>query len=56
MVGYGENLVVPTIDVISAEINVIGNLVGSDNDLVEPLRSTMPLATTCHHQRSEAAR
>jgi NAD+-dependent secondary alcohol dehydrogenase Adh1 len=33
VVGYGENLDVPTIDVISTEINFIGNLVGSYNDL-----------------------
>ena len=35
VVGYGENVDVPTIDLISAEINIIGNLVGSYNDLVE---------------------
>jgi len=35
IVGYGENLNVPTIDVISTEINFIGNLVGSYNDLAE---------------------
>ncbi len=35
VVGYGGNLVVPTIDVISTEINFIGNLVGSYNDLAE---------------------
>ncbi|GAA3707827.1 NAD(P)-dependent alcohol dehydrogenase [Streptomyces tremellae] len=35
VVGYGENLDIPTIDVISAEINFIGNLVGSYNDLCE---------------------
>jgi NAD+-dependent secondary alcohol dehydrogenase Adh1 len=35
VVGYGENLDVPTIDIISTEINVIGNLVGSYNDLEE---------------------
>ncbi|WP_121717058.1 NAD(P)-dependent alcohol dehydrogenase [Streptomyces sp. E5N91] len=35
VVGYGENIDVPTIDVISAEINFIGNLVGSYNDLCE---------------------
>lgn len=35
MVGYGENIDVPTIDIISAEINFIGNLVGSYNDLCE---------------------
>jgi NAD+-dependent secondary alcohol dehydrogenase Adh1 len=35
VVGYGENIDVPTIDIISTEINFIGNLVGSYNDLVE---------------------
>jgi NAD+-dependent secondary alcohol dehydrogenase Adh1 len=35
VVGYGENIDVPTIDVISTEINFIGNLVGSYNDLCE---------------------
>jgi NAD+-dependent secondary alcohol dehydrogenase Adh1 len=35
VVGYGENIDVPTIDIISTERNIIGNLVGSYNDLVE---------------------
>ena len=35
VVGYGENIDVPAIDVISTEINFIGNLVGSYNDLQE---------------------
>ncbi|MFI5611921.1 NAD(P)-dependent alcohol dehydrogenase [Amycolatopsis sp. NPDC051903] len=35
VVGYGENINVPTIDVISTEINFIGNLVGSYTDLCE---------------------
>jgi NAD+-dependent secondary alcohol dehydrogenase Adh1 len=35
VVGYGENLNIPTIDIISTEINFIGNLVGSYNDLAE---------------------
>ncbi|KAA8959859.1 NAD(P)-dependent alcohol dehydrogenase [Mycobacterium sp.] len=35
VVGYGENIDVPTIDVISSEINFIGNLVGTYNDLQE---------------------
>ena len=35
VVGYGENVDVPTIDIISNEINFIGNLVGSYNDLQE---------------------
>ena len=33
VVGYGENISVPTIDMVSDEINIIGNLVGSYNDL-----------------------
>ena len=35
VVGYGENIDVPAIDVVSAEINIIGNLVGSYNDLCD---------------------
>lgn len=35
IVGYGEHIDVPTIDLISTEVNIIGNLVGSYNDLVE---------------------
>ncbi|MBA3309691.1 MAG: alcohol dehydrogenase catalytic domain-containing protein, partial [Nocardioidaceae bacterium] len=33
VIGYGGRVDVPTIDIISREINVIGNLVGSYNDL-----------------------
>jgi NAD+-dependent secondary alcohol dehydrogenase Adh1 len=35
VIGYGGVLAVPTIDIISTEINFIGNLVGSYNDLAE---------------------
>jgi NAD+-dependent secondary alcohol dehydrogenase Adh1 len=35
VVGYGENIDVPTIDIISTEMNIVGNLVGSYNDLAE---------------------
>lgn len=35
VIGYGGALDVPTIDMVSREINVIGNLVGSYNDLQE---------------------
>jgi NAD+-dependent secondary alcohol dehydrogenase Adh1 len=35
VIGYGGVLSVPAIDVISAEINVVGNLVGTYNDLAE---------------------
>ena len=33
VVGYGENIDIPTIDIISTEINFVGNLVGSYTDL-----------------------
>ncbi len=35
VIGYGGNLDIPTIDIISTERNIIGNLVGSYNDLAE---------------------
>jgi NAD+-dependent secondary alcohol dehydrogenase Adh1 len=35
VVGYGGTLQVPTIDIVTAEINFVGNLVGSYNDLAE---------------------
>lgn len=35
VIGYGGHVDVPTIDFVSREINVIGNLVGSYNDLDE---------------------
>jgi NAD+-dependent secondary alcohol dehydrogenase Adh1 len=52
VVGYGENIDVPTIDVISTEINFIGNLVGSYNDLQELMvlaaRGSVRLHTTTY--------
>jgi NAD+-dependent secondary alcohol dehydrogenase Adh1 len=35
VIGYGGTVQVPTLDIISSEINVIGNLVGSHNDLAD---------------------
>ena len=35
VIGYGGEVRVPTIDIISQEINVVGNLVGSYNELAE---------------------
>jgi NAD+-dependent secondary alcohol dehydrogenase Adh1 len=40
VIGYGENIDIPTIDVISREISFIGNLVGTYNDLAELMRLT----------------
>lgn len=39
-VGYGGAINIPTIDIISREINIIGNLVGSYNDLAELMSLT----------------
>ncbi len=38
VIGYGGTLQVPMIDIISAEINFVGNLVGTYVDLVELMR------------------
>jgi NAD+-dependent secondary alcohol dehydrogenase Adh1 len=35
VIGYGGAVSIPTIDIISTEINVVGNLVGTYNDLAE---------------------
>jgi NAD+-dependent secondary alcohol dehydrogenase Adh1 len=35
VIGYGSNVDIPTIDIISTERNVVGNLVGTYNDLAE---------------------
>jgi NAD+-dependent secondary alcohol dehydrogenase Adh1 len=35
VIGYGGDIDIPTIDIISTERNIIGNLVGTYNDLVE---------------------
>jgi NAD+-dependent secondary alcohol dehydrogenase Adh1 len=48
VVGYGENIDVPTIDIISTEINIVGNLVGSYNDLVELMALAAQEKVTLH--------
>jgi NAD+-dependent secondary alcohol dehydrogenase Adh1 len=48
VIGYGENVNVPTIDIISREINFIGNLVGSYNDLSELMTLTAQGKVTLH--------
>ncbi|MFJ3405050.1 NAD(P)-dependent alcohol dehydrogenase [Promicromonospora sp. NPDC090134] len=48
VVGYGENIDVPTIDVISSEINIVGNLVGSYNDLCDLMVLAARGAVTLH--------
>ncbi|QNG35246.1 NAD(P)-dependent alcohol dehydrogenase [Geodermatophilaceae bacterium NBWT11] len=51
IVGYGENIDVPTIDLVSTEVNVIGNLVGSYNDLVELMALAAAGRVTLHTQK-----
>ena len=51
VVGYGENISVPTIDMVSAEINIIGNLVGSYNDLRTSWPSRRGAPSRLHTQK-----
>jgi NAD+-dependent secondary alcohol dehydrogenase Adh1 len=48
VIGYGENLDVPTIEIISREINFVGNLVGTYNDLAELMTLTAEGKVTLH--------
>jgi NAD+-dependent secondary alcohol dehydrogenase Adh1 len=48
VIGYGENINVPTIDIISREISFIGNLVGSYNDLADLMTLTAQGKVTLH--------
>src|SRR5579859_3209017 len=48
IIGYGGSLNVPTIDIISTEINFIGNLVGTYNDLDELMTLTAQGKVTLH--------
>jgi NAD+-dependent secondary alcohol dehydrogenase Adh1 len=40
IIGYGGTVDVPTIDIISTERNIVGNLVGTYNDLAELMALT----------------
>ena len=48
VIGYGENIDIPTIDVISREISFIGNLVGTYADLSELMTLTAEGQVTLH--------
>jgi NAD+-dependent secondary alcohol dehydrogenase Adh1 len=48
VIGYGENIDIPTIDVISREISFIGNLVGTYADLSELMTLTAQGRVTLH--------
>jgi len=51
VVGYGENIDVPTIDIVSAEISFIGNLVGSYDDLCDLMVLAARGQVTLHTQK-----
>jgi NAD+-dependent secondary alcohol dehydrogenase Adh1 len=48
VIGYGENIDIPTIDVISREISFIGNLVGSYTDLQDLMTLTAQGKVSLH--------
>ena len=48
VIGYGEDIVIPTIDVISREISFIGNLVGTYADLQDLMTLTAQGQVTLH--------
>jgi NAD+-dependent secondary alcohol dehydrogenase Adh1 len=35
VIGYGGTVTIPTLDIISTERNIVGNIVGTYNDLAE---------------------
>ncbi|MFJ1759039.1 NAD(P)-dependent alcohol dehydrogenase [Amycolatopsis sp. NPDC088138] len=51
LIGYGSNIDIPTIDIISTERNVIGNLVGTYNDLVELMVLAQAGKVTLHTKK-----
>ena len=56
VIGYGENINIPTIDVISREISFIGNLVGTYADLEELMTLTAAGSGDAAHQHVPARR
>jgi NAD+-dependent secondary alcohol dehydrogenase Adh1 len=48
VIGYGGTLQIPTLDVISTERNVIGNIVGTYNDLAELMALAQAGKVTLH--------
>ncbi|HEX3593280.1 MAG TPA: NAD(P)-dependent alcohol dehydrogenase [Pseudonocardiaceae bacterium] len=51
VIGYGSNIDVPTIDIISTERNIVGNLVGTYNDLVELMVLAQAGKVTLHTRK-----
>jgi NAD+-dependent secondary alcohol dehydrogenase Adh1 len=48
VIGYGGTLEIPTLDVIATERNIIGNIVGTYNDLAELMALAQAGRVTLH--------
>jgi NAD+-dependent secondary alcohol dehydrogenase Adh1 len=48
VIGYGGTLHIPTLDIISTERNIIGNIVGTYNDLAELMALAQGGKVTLH--------
>jgi NAD+-dependent secondary alcohol dehydrogenase Adh1 len=48
VIGYGGTLHIPTLDIISTERNIIGNIVGTYNDLAELMDLAQAGQVTLH--------
>jgi NAD+-dependent secondary alcohol dehydrogenase Adh1 len=48
VIGYGGQLQVPTLDIISTERNIIGNIVGTYNELAELMALAQAGKVTLH--------
>jgi NAD+-dependent secondary alcohol dehydrogenase Adh1 len=48
VIGYGGTLHIPTLDIISTERNIIGNIVGTYNDLAELMALAQSGKVTLH--------
>lgn len=51
VIGYGSNVDVPTIDIISTERSIVGNLVGTYNDLAELMVLAQAGKVTLHTKK-----
>jgi NAD+-dependent secondary alcohol dehydrogenase Adh1 len=48
VIGYGGTLTIPTLDIISTERNIVGNIVGTYNELAELMNLAQSGRVTLH--------
>ena len=51
VIGYGGELRIPTLDIIATERNIVGNIVGTYNDLAELMVLAQAGKVTLHTQQ-----